>query len=939
MRVPVLAAFLALALAASGCGGDPAAVPQPLADLFTTDEDTPLAIEIAGLLVNDGPAGTDLEIVRFGNPSFGSVVRDGAFVRFIPPPNESGESTFTYTVSNDGAEASAAVIVTVLPVDDPPMVTGESAATNEDVAIEWTVASLLANDVEVDGEPLSIASVATTTGTVTLADGRVAFTPPVNFNGEASVRYGVSDGRTEVDGVVLVTVNPVNDAPMAVADAFTIDEDEPLRILRPALLANDVDVDGDDLVVSAVGEPSNGAVSFAGREVVFRPAANFSGEASFQYTASDGIATSSGKVTIDVRPVDDPPVAVDDLISTDEDVSAAVQVSDVLSNDVDVDGDPISLVSVQTAVGQVSLNDGVITYSPQPDFFGEAEITYEIAAGGSSGSGRILVTVLAVNDPPVAINDRLQTDEDQALIVPTTVLTGNDIDVDQDVLTVTDVDEPTNGTVALVDAGIRFEPLADYFGEASFNYRVSDGNAEAEGRVTVRVVPVNDPPVVADDTRSTLVDTELVLQPSDLLANDADADGDALEIVSVGAALNGTVELDSGSIRFGPSAGFVGVAGFEYAVTDGVNNEVGRVQIDVVRCLTGQDTDGDRLDDCVETGTLVYVSPEDTGTSPDSSDTDGDGLDDGDEVLGTTDGLDLPGLGANPLRKDIFIEYDWLDDSNDCGAHSHRVTPEVAERLVRAFAEAPVDNPDGSTGIVVHQDYGQGGNMTGGNLVPDDDGFIDGGVTNGLDADFDAKKSAHFDPARRGYFHYAILAHRYLGGSTSSSGVAELPGDDMIVSLQCSLSPRFVANTIMHELGHNLGLRHGGNENCNYKPNYNSVMNYQFQFDGIDTDCDAFGDGRLGYSDGRRIVLNESALNERDGVCGSPGIDWNRNGEAEDAVSINLNAHQQEAQQCGGTLTVLRDHDDWASLVFSPVSDGDRPDIRRIIVCEATPED
>ncbi len=79
----------------------------------------------------------------------------------------------------------------------------------------------------------------------------------------------------------------------------------------------------------------------------------------------------------------------------------------------------------------------------------------------------------------------------------------------------------------------------------------------------------------------------------------------------------------------------------------------------------------------------------------------------------------------------------------------------------------------------------------------------------------------------------------------------------------------------MHELGHNLGLYHGGGDNCNYKPNYNSVMNYLYQFPGIDTNCDPLPDGLLSYSTGSRITLLESPLDENLGTCGAPSWDWN----------------------------------------------------------------
>ncbi len=226
------------------------------------------------------------------------------------------------------------------------------------------------------------------------------------------------------------------------------------------------------------------------------------------------------------------------------------------------------------------------------------------------------------------------------------------------------------------------------------------------------------------------------------------------------------------------------------------------------------DADSDRLPDCVETNTRVFVNSLDTGTDPNDPDTDDDGLPDGDEVRGTALGLDLPLMGASPLRRDILIEYDWFDDALDCAPHSHRPTAAALAAVTVAFAGAPGLNPDGSTGINVIHDYGQGGAFTGGNLIPDADGVLDDGV-NGFE--FQTHKQANADPKRAGYFHYTLLPHRYNTNS-ASSGQAELPGDDMIVSLYCAGSDQNVANTIMHELGHNLLLRHGGFETPTTSP-------------------------------------------------------------------------------------------------------------------------
>ena len=327
------------------------------------------------------------------------------------------------------------------------------------------------------------------------------------------------------------------------------------------------------------------------------------------------------------------------------------------------------------------------------------------------------------------------------------------------------------------------------------------------------------------------------------------------------------------------------------------------------------DRDGDRLPDCVETNTGVYGGLFDAGTDPDNPDTDGDAINDGDEVLGTTGGLDLPAMGLSPLRRDILIEYDWFDDALECGSHSHRPSAGAIALVTAAFATAPVGNPDGSTGINLVSDYGQGGAFTGGNLILDADGVLSSGVGS---PEFQNYKSANMAVNRVGYFHYAILPHRYNTNS-ASSGQAEIAGDDFIVSLYCFRSDHNVAHTIMHELGHNLDLLHGGFENTNYKPNYNSVMNYKYQFPGIDTNCTPPGDGVLSYSIGTRLTLVETNLNEPQGVCGNPpgpGWDWNQDGDALD-VGVTADINVDGGGVGDGILQSLQDYDDWAALYFA----------------------
>lgn len=120
------------------------------------------------------------------------------------------------------------------------------------------------------------------------------------------------------------------------------------------------------------------------------------------------------------------------------------------------------------------------------------------------------------------------------------------------------------------------------------------------------------------------------------------------------------------------------------------------------------DTDGDRLVDCEEAN---------RNTAVDNPDTDNDGLSDGDEVLGTLGGLDLPAFGVDPRHKDLLVEMDWDEDARNCGQHSHRPAASTIEEVKIFYAAIPLANPDGEPGVNFIADFGQGGAFSGGNLL------------------------------------------------------------------------------------------------------------------------------------------------------------------------------------------------------------------------------
>ncbi len=327
-------------------------------------------------------------------------------------------------------DESMIIIVTDNSTNDPPVAFDDFANTNEDIPV---VIDVLANDSDPDGN-LVPSSVSVTGGpsnggtSVNVTTGAVTYTPDLGFVGADIFTYTVEDdsGAASNTATVTVTVNLVNDPPVAFDDFANTNENIPVVI---DVLTNDSDPDG-NLVPSSVtvtGGPSNGgtSVNVTTGAVTYTPDLGFVGVDIFTYTVEDdsGAVSNTATVTVTVNVVNDPPVAFDDFANTNEDIPVVI---DVLTNDSDPDGNLVpSSVTVTGGPSNggtsVNVTTGEVTYSPNAEYNGTDIFTYTVEddSGAISNTATVTVTIRSINDPPVLVNiPDIDFDEDGNYILP-----------------------------------------------------------------------------------------------------------------------------------------------------------------------------------------------------------------------------------------------------------------------------------------------------------------------------------------------------------------------------------------------------------------------------------------------------------------------------------------------------------------------------------------
>ncbi|MFC1524684.1 tandem-95 repeat protein, partial [Thermodesulfobacteriota bacterium] len=515
----------------------------------------------------DGDVLTFLLVTDGGKGTVSITGSTGAYT-YTPDPDANGSDSFSFKV-NDGTLDSntASVTVTINSVNDAPVASAGVLATDEDTDGNGT---LVGNDVDL-GDILTYLLVTDgTKGTVgiTPATGAYTYTPNSDASGTDSFSFKVNDGTVDSNtATVAVTINSLNDAPVAIAGSLVTDEDV---VGSDTLMGSDDDV-GDTLTYLMVADGAMGTVSItpATGAYTYTPNPDASGTDSFTFKVNDGtVDSNTATVTVVVNAVNDAPVAVDETVNINEDVPG----SSFLDAD-DLDGDALSyLLVTDGAKGTVLITPatGAYTYTPDPGVNGVDTFVFKVNDGTlDSNNATITVNINGVNDAPIAVDGSLTIDEDT---VGSSTLGGSDVDIG-DTLNFVLVTDGSKGTVSITNpltGAYTYTPGAHVNGSDSFTFKVNDSTVDSNtSSVTVTINPVNDVPVVYDGTFATSEDT---IGSSFLNASDVEGDTLTFNIETNGS--NGFVTItnfQTGAYEYDPNPGFNGSDSFTFSVSDGTD--------------------------------------------------------------------------------------------------------------------------------------------------------------------------------------------------------------------------------------------------------------------------------------------------------------------------------------------------------------------------------
>jgi len=455
------------------------------------------------VLVNDfDPDGDNLTIVSVTNPSNGSASTDGNYTYYSPNPDYYGIDSFMYTIiDGSGGSDIATVNLTVTGVNDPPVANDNYYITFEDTTLIVSAPGVLGNDTDVENDSLTAEKLSDPVqGILTFySNGSFIFIPDENYIGTDDFTYRAYDGEFYSNtATVNLTITSMNDSPIANDDYYTTVEDTLLDVSAPRVLLNDTDEENDTLSAILVTGPSNGALTFnSNGSFAYSPDADYYGSDNFTYRASDGLTESNNAtVYINITPVGDAPVALDDYYVTYEEIALDVSAPGVLTNDTDPDNDSLTAEKLTDPIhGNLVFNsNGSFNYVPDGNYFGYDSFTYWAYDGSNySNIATVHINIIPINDPPIANDDTVEVEQDST--DNQIDVLANDVDFDGDDLTITSVTQPQFGSVNYDGNYVYYTPNQYYIGSDQFEYNITDGKGGIDSAVVdIIVTGVNHPP-------------------------------------------------------------------------------------------------------------------------------------------------------------------------------------------------------------------------------------------------------------------------------------------------------------------------------------------------------------------------------------------------------------------------------------------------------------
>jgi hypothetical protein len=563
---------------------------------------------------------------------------------FTPTPDAFGSANVDVYLTDDGGTANGGAdtsstqsfAITVNSVNDAPSFTkGGNQTVNEDSGahtVTGWASGMSPGPANESGQTLTFQvsndnnALFSVQPAVDATTGNLAFTPAPDAFGSSTVTISLQDDGGTANGgddlsdpqTFLVTVDPLNDNPIANPDNKSTAEDTPLSFPASDLTSNDLPGPSNEITqtlsVSNVTTTidSHGTVSLTSGSITYTPESNFNGLASFEYTVCDDgvpVLCSTGTVNVAVSSSNDPPIANPDTKNAIEDTPLTFPSSDLTVNDspgaADESTQSLSVTDVIATInthGNVSLNSGNVTYVPETNINGAISFQYTVCDNGvpiQCVPGTTNVTVAAVNDPPSFTRgpDQTLNEDSGATTVPnwaTAISRGPTDEASQTLTFIVTNDNPSLFSTAptINSAGtLTFATAANANGLAHATVVLQDSGSSAPPNdntsdpqtFTITINPTNDPPVALSDPYDVKSGEKLIVDAPGVLDNDQDIDGDTLMAQIVSLPSHGILDLKSdGSFSYTPDLNFTDVDTFTYRAYDGTAySAVTDVEIDV----------------------------------------------------------------------------------------------------------------------------------------------------------------------------------------------------------------------------------------------------------------------------------------------------------------------------------------------------------------------